>query len=163
MSLRCSVRWRRPAKSLGARSDRRIRLSAWRVHVKGVRYAGGTRCSGVGQTLGIRGSLYRKAIERLAHPRPRVGEAGPRTVEWHSGKVLGKLGVSSRKDPRAALSDVGAALVSLYQPPGPGPQEPNQGGEMRGRSSGWPLLYLSASWMSCSPRCSASLTPTYRR
>jgi DNA-binding CsgD family transcriptional regulator len=35
----------------------------------------------------------------------------PRTVEWHLGKVFGKLGVGSRRELRAALSDVGAAAV----------------------------------------------------
>ena len=34
----------------------------------------------------------------------------PRTVEWHLRKVFGKLGISSRKEPRAALSD--AIVVS---------------------------------------------------
>jgi DNA-binding CsgD family transcriptional regulator len=35
----------------------------------------------------------------------------PRTVEWHLHKVFGKLGISSRKELRAALSDAGAAAV----------------------------------------------------
>jgi DNA-binding CsgD family transcriptional regulator len=37
----------------------------------------------------------------------------PRTVEWHPGKVFGKLRVSSRKELRAALSEVGTAVVRL--------------------------------------------------
>ena len=35
----------------------------------------------------------------------------PRTVEWHLSKVFGKLGVGSRKQLRAALSDVGSAAI----------------------------------------------------
>jgi DNA-binding CsgD family transcriptional regulator len=33
-------------------------------------------------------------------------------VEWHLGKVFGKLGISSRKELRSALSDIGANGVS---------------------------------------------------
>ena len=35
----------------------------------------------------------------------------PRTVEWHLSKVFGKLGISSRKELRSALSDVGATVA----------------------------------------------------
>ena len=37
----------------------------------------------------------------------------PRTVEWHLSKVFGKLGVSSRKELRSALSDVGAVTTAV--------------------------------------------------
>jgi DNA-binding NarL/FixJ family response regulator len=35
----------------------------------------------------------------------------PRTVEWHLGKVFTKLGISSRKELRAALPDLGLIPV----------------------------------------------------
>ena len=37
----------------------------------------------------------------------------PRTVEWHLSKVFGKLGIGSRKELPAALSDAGAAVAPL--------------------------------------------------
>jgi DNA-binding CsgD family transcriptional regulator len=58
-------------------------------------------------------------VARLAaggQTNPEIGAQlflSPRTVEWHLSKVFGKLGISSRKELRAALSDVGAAVVRL--------------------------------------------------
>ena len=45
---------------------------------------------------------------------PEIGAQlflSPRTVEWHLSKVFSKLGISSRKELRAALSDVGGAVA----------------------------------------------------
>jgi hypothetical protein len=38
-------------------------------------------------------------------------------VEWHLSKVFGKLGISSRKELRPVLSDVGAAVDSVLAGP----------------------------------------------
>jgi DNA-binding CsgD family transcriptional regulator/tetratricopeptide (TPR) repeat protein len=57
-------------------------------------------------------------VARLAadgQTNPEIGAQlflSPRTVEWHLSKVFGKLGISSRKELRAALSDIGANVVS---------------------------------------------------
>src|SRR6201999_652673 len=51
-------------------------------------------------------------VARLAADGQTNSEIGaqlflsPRTVEWHLTKMFGKLGISSRKELRAALSDV---------------------------------------------------------
>ena len=58
-------------------------------------------------------------VARLAaggQTNPEIGAQlflSPRTVEWHLHKVFGKLGISSRKELRTALSDVGAAVARL--------------------------------------------------
>ena len=57
-------------------------------------------------------------VARLAadgQTNPEIGAQlflSPRTVEWHLGKVFGKLGISSRKELRSALSDIGANVLS---------------------------------------------------
>ncbi len=53
-------------------------------------------------------------VARLAadgQTNPEIGAQlflSPRTVEWHLSKVFGKLGIGSRKELHAALSDIGA-------------------------------------------------------
>jgi DNA-binding CsgD family transcriptional regulator len=58
-------------------------------------------------------------VARLAADGQTNAEIGaqlflsPRTVEWHLTKMFGKLGISSRKQLRSALSDVGQPVVRL--------------------------------------------------
>jgi DNA-binding CsgD family transcriptional regulator len=58
-------------------------------------------------------------VARLAadgQTNPEIGAQlflSPRTVEWHLTKAFGKLGISSRKQLRSALSDVGQPSVRL--------------------------------------------------
>jgi DNA-binding CsgD family transcriptional regulator len=58
-------------------------------------------------------------VARLAaggQTNPEIGAQlflSPRTVEWHLSKVFNKLGIGSRKELRAALSDVGAVTAAV--------------------------------------------------
>ena len=58
-------------------------------------------------------------VARLAaggQTNPEIGAQlflSPRTVEWHLTKAFGKLGISSRKQLRSALSDVRQRSVRL--------------------------------------------------
>jgi DNA-binding CsgD family transcriptional regulator len=62
-------------------------------------------------------------VARLAadgQTNPAIGAQlflSPRTVEWHLTKVFGKLGISSRKQLRSTLSDVGQPSPASSRPP----------------------------------------------
>ena len=57
-------------------------------------------------------------VARLAaggQTNPEIGAQlflSPRTVEWHLGKVFGKLGLNSRKELRSALPEAGAIIAA---------------------------------------------------
>ena len=67
-------------------------------------------------------------VARLAadgQTNPEIGAQlflSPRTVEWHLTKMFGKLGISSRKQLRSALSDVGQQSSTSGRDSGPGDQ-----------------------------------------
>ena len=64
-------------------------------------------------------------VARLAadgQTNPEIGAQlflSPRTVEWHLTKAFGKLGISSRKQLRSALSDVGQPSSASSSRSGP--------------------------------------------
>ena len=83
-----------------------------RVHIRGL---AGTR--GYGRRLASHRDTFGETVTPSLEGGGRSGgktnpEIGaqlflsPRTVEWHLTKVFGKLGISSRKELSAALSDV---------------------------------------------------------
>ena len=67
-------------------------------------------------------------VARLAADGQTNSEIGaqlflsPRTVEWHLTKMFGKLGISSRKELRSALSDVAQPSSASSSDSGPGDQ-----------------------------------------
>jgi DNA-binding CsgD family transcriptional regulator len=55
-------------------------------------------------------------LAAVGKTNPEIGTQlflSPRTVEWHLRKVFGKLGIRSRKELHAALSDAGAPVIPL--------------------------------------------------
>ena len=84
-------------------------------------------------------------VARLAadgQTNPEIGAQlflSPRTVEWHLSKVFGKLGISSRKELRAALSDVEESSAAAGSDPGPGVKP--------GSATGAPASRVVPSWL----------------
>jgi DNA-binding CsgD family transcriptional regulator len=60
----------------------------------------------------MRGTSVARSARWVTYTSDVLAILSPRTVEWHLGKVLGKLGISSRKELASALSDISANVVS---------------------------------------------------
>jgi DNA-binding CsgD family transcriptional regulator/tetratricopeptide (TPR) repeat protein len=93
-------------------------------------------------------------VARLAadgQTNPEIGAQlflSPRTVEWHLTKMFGKLGISSRKELRSALSDVEQPSWASSGDSGPGDE---------GRATGATVSHLARS------RSTRAQNPSRRR